>query len=313
VRARKRELKFANTAMATKRDYYEILRVAKNASQEEIKRAYRKLALQWHPDRHTQGKKEAEEKFKEINEAYEVLSDAKKRQAYDQFGHAAFGPGAGPEGFGFGFPGEGFTRTYKQGPFTYTYTTYGGGESPFEGLGFDFGGFSDPFEIFESFFGRSSPFTRGPQIPRYGLTLDFIEAVKGCKKQVVIDGKKREIKIPAGVDDGTRIKFTDFYVTIDVKPDKIFKREGQDIFVDFPISFSQAVLGSVVEVPTVDGNLKLKIQPGTQSGTLIRLRGKGIPYLHGRGRGDQYVRIRLQLPKNLSPRQKELLQEFDQS
>lgn len=298
--------------MATKRDYYEVLGVSKNASPEEIKRAYRRLALKWHPDKHSDGKKEAEERFKEINEAYEVLSNPKKRQAYDQFGHAAFGPGAGPGGFGFGFPGGGF-RTYKKGPFTYTYTTYGTGATPFEDLDFEFGGFSDPFEIFESFFGRSSPFTRGPRIPRYGLTLGFMEAVRGCRKEIIVGGKRREIKIPAGVDDGTRIKFTDFYVTVDVKPHDIFKRDGQDLFVDLSLTFSQAALGVVVKVPTIDGELKLKIQPGIQPGTLIRLRGKGVPYLHGRGRGDQYVRIRVEVPKKLTQRQKELLRQFEQS
>lgn len=297
--------------MATKRDYYEILGVSPDASLNEIKKAYRRLALKWHPDRHSDGKKEAEERFKEINEAYEILSDSKKREAYDQFGHAAFGPGAGPGGFGFGFPSGGFTRTYKQGPFTYTYTTYGGGGSPFDDLGF--GGFSDPFEIFESFFGRASPFTRGPSIPRYGLTLDFMEAVKGCTKEIVVGGKKREINIPAGVDDGTRIKFPDFYLTIDVGPHEIFQRDGQDLFVDLPITFSQAALGAVVKVPTINGEVKLKIQPGTQPGTLIRLQGKGVPYLRSRGRGDQYVRIRVEVPKKLTQRQKELLREFEQS
>lgn len=296
--------------MATKADYYEILGVSKGASKEEVKRAYRQQALKWHPDRHKDNKSQAEAKFKEVNEAYEVLSDPKKKQAYDQFGHAAFGPGAGAGGFGF--PSDGSTRTYKQGPFTYTYTTYGGG-SPFEDLGFDFGGFSDPFEIFESFFGRSSPFTRGPQIPRYGMTLDFMEAVKGCTKEVVIGGGKKKINFPAGVDDGTRIKFRDFYVTIDVKPHHVFKREGQDLFVDLPISFPQAALGGVVQAPTIDGDLKLRIQPGTQPGTLIRLRGKGVPFVRGRGRGDQYVRIRVEIPCKLSQRQKELLRDFDQS
>jgi DnaJ-class molecular chaperone with C-terminal Zn finger domain len=141
------------------------------------------------------------------------LSDSEKRAAYDQFGHAAFAPGgmgAGGPFAGFeGFPG-GFTRTYHRGPFTYTYTTYGGGSagSPFEGLGFDF---SDPFEIFEQFFGRASPFGgRQQRIPRYGLTLDFMEAAKGCEKEVIMEGKKRKIRIPPGVDDGSRIRFRDF-------------------------------------------------------------------------------------------------------
>jgi len=291
--------------MPTKRDYYDVLGVSRNASLEEIKKAYRKLALEWHPDRNKSP--EAEERFKEINEAYEVLSDPEKRAAYDQFGHAAFTPG-GMGGFE-GFPG-GFTRTYKKGPFTYTYTTFG--SSPFEGFGFDFEGFSDPFEIFEQFFG-GSPFRETRQIPRYGLTLSFLEAAKGCEKEIIIDGKKRKIRIPPGVEDGTRIKFSDFYVTIDVKPDKIFQREGDDIFVNQEISLGTAILGGVVEVPTIDGPVKLKIRPGTQPGTLVRLRGRGIKHLHSYGRGDQYVRLLVKIPEKLTPRQKELIKEFEKS
>jgi len=289
--------------MPTKRDYYDVLGVSRNASLEEIKKAYRKLALEWHPDRNKSP--QAEERFKEINEAYEVLSDPEKRAAYDQFGHAAFTPG-GMGGFE-GFPG-GFTRTYKKGPFTYTYTTFG--NSPFEGFGFDFEGFSDPFEIFEQFFG-GSPFRETRQIPRYGLTLSFLEAAKGCEKEIIIDGKKRKIRIPPGVEDGTRIKFSDFYVTIDVKPDKIFRREEDDIFVNQEISLVTAILGGVIEVPTIDGPVKLRIRPGTQPGTLVRLRGKGIKHLHGYGRGDEYVRLLVKIPEKLTPRQKELIKEFE--
>jgi DnaJ-class molecular chaperone len=289
--------------MPTKRDYYDILGVSRDASLEEIKKAYRKLALEWHPDRNKSP--EAEERFKEINEAYEVLSDQEKRAAYDQFGHAAFTPG-GMGGFE-GFPG-GFSRTYKKGPFTYTYTTFGG--SPFEGFGFDFEGFSDPFEIFEQFFG-GSPFRERRQIPRYGLSLSFMEAAKGCEKEIIVEGKKRKIHIPPGVEDGTRIKFSDFYVTIDVKPDKIFRREGDDVFVNQEISLGTAILGGVIEVPTIDGPVKLRIRPGTQPGTMVRLRGRGIKHLHGYGRGDQYVRLLVKIPEKLTPRQKELIKEFE--
>ena len=289
--------------MPTKRDYYDILGVSRNASLEEIKKAYRKLALEWHPDRNKSP--EAEERFKEINEAYEVLSDPEKRAAYDQFGHAAFSAG-GMGGFE-GFSG-GFTRTYKKGPFTYTYTTFGG--SPFEGFGFDFEGFSDPFKIFEQFFG-GSPFRERRQIPRYGLTLSFMEAAKGCEKEIVIDGKKRKIRIPPGVEDGTRIRFSDFYVTIDVKPDEIFRREGDDVFVNQEISLGTAILGGAIEVPTIDGPVKLRIRPGTQPGTMIRLRGRGIKHLHSYGRGDQYVRLLVKIPEKLTPRQKELIKEFE--
>jgi len=278
--------------MATKRDYYDILGVSRNATKDKIKKAYRQLALQFHPDRNKAP--DAEKKFKEINEAYEVLSDPKKRQTYDQFGHMAFKPGAG-----FGFP-DGFTKTY-------VYKTSG---SPFEGLGFDFGGFSDPFEIFEQFFG-GSPFRREPRIPRYGISLDFMEAIKGCEKEITVAGKKRKIKILPGVDDGSRIKFRDFYLTIDVKPHDVFKRDGYDLFVNHKIPFTMAALGGITEVPTIDKPVKLKIRPGTQPGTLIRLREKGVPHLHGRGRGDQYIRLIVEIPRKLSKKQKKLLKEFE--
>lgn len=295
--------------MPTKRDYYDILGVSKNASKEEIKKAYRKLALDWHPDRNKSSN--AEKKFKEINEAYEILSDPKKKEAYDQFGHAAFAPGGGFGGqgpFGYGFPG-GFTRTYKKGPFTYTYTTYSTGGP---GIEFDFGGFSDPFEIFEQFFSGGYPFGRTSRIPRYGITLTFQQAAKGCEKEITIDGKKRKIKIPAGVDDGSRIRFGDFYVTIDVKPDETFQRDGSDVFVNHEIPLTMAILGGTTEVPTIDGDVKLKIRPGTQPGTMIRLRGRGIKHLRGFGRGDQYVRLQVKIPEKLTREQKEALKKLEE-
>lgn len=289
--------------MSTKRDYYEILGVAKSATKEELKKAYRKLALQWHPDRNkTAG---AADKFKEINEAYEILSNPKKKEAYDQFGHAAFDPryGGTPGGSPFGSsPFGGGTRTYQQGPFTYTYSTGGGGG------GFDFGGFSDPFEIFEQFFGGGSPFgarARQAQMPRYGMKVTFMEAAKGVEKEVVIQGKRRKIRVPAGVDDGTRIRFEDFYVTIDVQPDATFQREGNDVFVTQEISIAAAALGGAIEVPTIDGPVKLKVRPGTQPGTMVRLKGRGIKALRGYGRGDQYVRLQVRIPERLTREQKE--------
>ncbi len=300
--------------MATKRDYYDIVGGSRGASQSEIKKAYRKLALAWHPDRNKSA--EAETKFKEINEAYEVLADPKKRETYDQFGHAAFGSSArGGSPFGAQGPFGGFTRTYRSGPFTYTYTTSGSAGpsatssgpsgSPFED--FDFGGFSDPFEIFEAFFGGASPFRRGPRLPRYGLTLTFEEAVKGCERIIVHQGQEYQIKIPAGVDDGSRIKFKDFYVTIDVQPDEAFQRDGDDVVVNKIIPFTLAALGGTTAVPTIDGEVKIKIKAGTQPGTLIRLRGKGIKHPRGFGRGDQYIRLIIEIPKRLSREQKEAM------
>lgn len=286
--------------MTTKRDYYDILGISKTASAAETKKAYRKLALEHHPDRNKSAG--ANEKFKEINEAYEILSDPKKKETYDQFGHSAFDPSAG---FGAGSPFGGQARTHRQGPFTYTYTTSGGG-SPFG----DFGGFSDPFEIFEQFFGAGSPFGRVARMPRYGITLSFMEAAKGCEKKAVIQGKERKIKIPAGVDDGSRIRFEDFYISVDVKPDPVFQRDGVDVFVRQEISLPTAILGGNIQIPTVDAEVKLKIRPGTQPGTMVRLRGRGIKRLRGFGRGDQYVRLRVRIPQKLSKKQKELIREF---
>ena len=291
--------------MATKHDYYEILGVSKNATPDEIKRQYRKLALEWHPDRNKSSN--ATTKFKEINEAYEVLSNTDKKAANDQFGHAAFEQGMPSSPFGGGF-GQG--QTYRQGPFTYTY--YSGGGSPFEGI--DFGGFSDPFEIFEQFFGGASPFGgmgRRQRRSTYSLTIDFMEAVHGVQKEVEVGGKHMKIKIPAGVDYGSRIRFDNFDIVVDVKPDKIFKRDGYDVSVEIPVSFPKATLGTVIEVPTIDGPVKLRIPSGTQPNAIIRLRGKGIPYVRGLGRGDEYIRIRLTAPTKLTRRQKQLLEEFE--
>jgi DnaJ-class molecular chaperone len=290
--------------MPTKRDYYDVLGVGKNASASEIKKAYRKQALQWHPDRNKSN--EATEKFKEINEAYEILSNPEKKSAYDRYGHSAFAPGGG-----FGNQGP-FGQTYQQGPFTYTYSTTGGQS----GQGFEgFGDFSDPFEIFEQFFGGASPFrsSRRAQIPRYGLTLSFLEAARGCEKEVKVPNIGRKtIKIPAGVDDGSQIRFSDFYITIDVKTDRLFRRDGADVFVDKEIPLSMAILGGTVEVPTIDDEVKLKIRPGTQSGTLVRLRGRGIKKLHSNSRGDEYVRLLVKVPSKLTQRQKELMREFEE-
>lgn len=286
--------------MAVSNDYYDILGVTKSASVEEIKRAYRKLALQYHPDRNKT--KEAEEKFKEINKSYEVLGDPQKRQTYDQFGSAAFEGQAAGAGGQRPFDGNPFAGGGQYGPFSYTYTNGGNGQD------FDFGGFSDPFDIFEQFFGGG--FRQARRVA-YSLTISFADAVKGVEREVTIENKKQKIKIPAGVDSGSRIRFDTYDVVLDVIPDKHFQREGADIVTEEEITFPQGVLGTQLEVKTVDDTVRIKIPSGTQPGTLIRLSGKGMPRLRSSGRGDHYVKIKVVVPKNVSKRQKELLEEFD--
>lgn len=286
------------------KDYYDTLGVSKTADASEIKKAYRKLALEYHPDRNKT--KEGEAKFKEVNRAYEVLSDPQKRQAYDQIGHQAYeqtGGNTGPFG-GAGGPFGGGGQTGQYGPFTYTYST-GGAQD------FDFGGYSDPFEIFEQFFGGGSPFGARQRRSVYSITIDFMEAIKGTQKKVTINGKEQTIKIPAGVDDGSRIRFGEYDVIVQVKPDNRFKRQGADIISEKEISFAKAALGDTVDVETIDGNVKLRIPAGTQPDTVIRLRGKGVTHLRGHGKGDHYVRIKILVPKHLTSEQKRLLEEFD--
>lgn len=285
--------------MPTKRDFYEVLGVKKSATANEIKSAYRKMALKYHPDKNKAA--DAETKFKEINEAYQVLSDTKKRQTYDQFGHAAFDPASGMGGGGAGGPFSGFQQG---GPFTWSYTT-GGQQS--QGANFDFG---DPFEIFEQFFGGG--FGRQQRRPRYGIIIDFMEAVHGVSQDVTIEGKKHTVKIPAGANDGTRLRFDNFDITIEVTPHPQFKRDGYDVFLAQEIPLSLAVLGGEIAIPTLkEDTLKLKIRPGTQSHSLIRLRGEGVPHLQGRGHGDLYVRIVIKVPEKLSREQKKLMEELE--
>lgn len=285
--------------MATKRDYYEILGLSKSASEAEIKSAYRKMALKAHPDRNKAA--DAEEKFKEINEAYQVLSDKQKRQTYDQFGHAAFDPASGMGG-GNPFAGG------RSGPFTWSYSSTGGMGGA-GGGGFDAG---DPFEIFESIFGGGfgGMGGGGARRPRYSLRVSFMDAVKGAETEVMIDGKKRTIKVPAGADDGTRVRFDDFDITFDVAPHPKFKRDGYDVFVDQPVPFSVMLGGGTTVVETLTGDLKLKVRPGTASHTLVRVRGEGVIHLRGSGKGELYVRLIVQVPERLSGEQKRMLEEL---
>jgi len=281
-------------------DYYDLLGVSRNATLGEIKAAYRKQALRWHPDKNKSAG--ASEKFKEINQAFEVLSDPKKREIYDQYGSEAFTHG-GPQ-----------SHTYQTGPFTYTYTSSDGG-FPFEGSAFggDFGGFSDPFEIFEQFFGFQSPMgRRRPRRSIYQIQISFDEAVHGITKEVEIDGKRKTIKIPAGVDDGTRIRFSDFDLSVSVLPDSRFRREGQDVYIEIPISLTMAILGGTVLAPTIDKDVRLKVRSGTQPNTMLRLRNQGIPYPHSSRRGDQYVIFKIKIPERISSRGRRLLEDLQE-
>lgn len=366
--------------MPEKRDYYEVLGVQKGCSDDELKKAYRKLAKQYHPDLNP-GDKEAEAKFKEVNEAYEVLSDSQKRARYDQFGHAGVDP------------------------------SYGAGAGGAYGAGGGFG-FDDLGDIFDSFFGGGGGFgfggstrTRNPNAAIRGnnirttITLTFLEAAKGCKKKIQFQRLERcescggtgaakgsqpetctecggtgqvrvqqrtpfgviqtaktctkchgtgkviknpckdcnglgrvrhrrslDIDIPAGIDHGQTFVISgqgdhginggpsgDIEVTVSVQRDPLFERDGFDVYCEVPITFIQAVLGDEITVPTIDGKVKYTMPEGTQSGTRFRLRNKGIPYVNGRGRGDQYVTVSIEVPRNLSAKQKDTLKEFEKT
>ena len=285
-----------------KRDYYEVLGVSKNASDDEIKKAYRKLAIKYHPDKNP-GDKEAEEKFKEASEAHEVLSDKQKRARYDQFGHAGVNGGAAG-----GNP-------------------FGNGGNPFGGgqFNFDFGGAGGFEDILSNLFG----FGGGARRPRRGadyqtqVTITFEEAIFGTTKTIEADGKDLKIKIPAGIDDGMSIRLTgkggeapdggergDLYVRIRVKAHKHLTREGNLILSEEKIDMVDAALGCEIDVETVDGKVTMKVPAGTQSGTPFKLSGHGVPFRADGDRGPHIVTVIVETPKNLSKKQKELLEEF---
>ncbi|MBQ6393929.1 DnaJ domain-containing protein [Candidatus Saccharibacteria bacterium] len=290
----------------TKRDYYEVLGVGKNASDDEIKKAYRKLAIKYHPDKNP-GDKEAEAKFKEISEAHEVLSDKQKRARYDQFGHAGVNGGAAGGGNPFGAGGNPFGNFNGQ---EFHFDFGGGGLDDILGAMFGFGG--------------------GPRGPRRGadyrtsLTVTFEEAIFGTSRKINVNGQEIKLKVPAGIDDGQSIRLSgrggdapeksgekgDLYVQIHVKPHKHLTREGIIILSEEKISMVDAALGTEIEVETVDGPITMKVPAGTQSNTPFKLSGHGVPFRADGDRGPHIVTIIVETPKNLSKKQKELLEEF---
>ncbi len=289
------------------KDYYQILGVPRGATDEEMKKAYRALARKFHPDLHPDKKKEMEAKFKEINEAYSVLSDPKKREDYDLTGRATFEPGMGAPPPGFDFEDLG----------------------PFGGMGGGAGGFEDIFsEIFGGGRGGRRGVRRGADI-EYALNLDFLHAAKGADVKVTVtrrSGKTESltVKIPPGVTDGARVRVGgkgdegleggpsgDLYIITVVTPHPYFRRAESDIYLECPVTIKEAVLGGEVKVPTIDGFSTIKIPPGTQSGQKMRIKGKGIHSPLSGQRGDEYVIINVAAPKKVDQRAKELIEELD--
>lgn len=298
------------------KDYYEILGVGKKATKKEIRDAYRKLARKYHPDANKDDK-ETEERFKEISQAYEVLKDDKKRQEYDTMGSyfSGQGPGFGAGPFGGsegGFPGAGgFNIHFGQGA---------------GGQGFAFSSnLGDIEDVFDLFGGRSAGRTAGFKGANltHEIYLSFEEALKGRTVQTNINGRQETVSIPAGIADGSKLKFKgkgapgqnggppgDLYIVAKVEAHPFFKRNGADILLDAPVTFAEAALGASIEIPTLEGNVSLKIPAGTQDGQTFRLRGKGAPKLKGGGKGDMLVSIHIDIPKQLSAEEQELLEKF---
>ena len=286
----------------SKRDYYEVLGVKKGASDDEIKKAFRKLAIKYHPDKNP-GDKEAEEKFKEANEAYSVLSDKTKRSRYDQFGHAGVGGDGGGNPFGGGFGG--FS---------------GNGQS----FNFDFGGGGFEDIINAMFGGGGFRAARRGRDYRTSITIDFEEAIFGATKTISVENEQIKLKIPAGIYDGQSIRLGgkggeapnadgqrgDLYVEVRVRAHKTLTREGELILSEITIPMTDAVLGTEVEVETVDGKITMKVPAGTQPGTNFKLSGHGAPRLGTDQRGPHIVTINVEIPKNLNKKQKELIEEF---
>ncbi len=300
--------------MAT-RDYYEILGVNKNANDEEIKRAYRKLAMKYHPDRNA-NKKEAEERFKEINEAYAVLSDKEKRKQYDTYGKEGFQQRYTQEDIFRGFDFDDILSNLFGGRGRREFRYGGRG-------GFDFG----------DLFGRQAGVQGGARMPQkgedvlYELSISLEEAAFGAEKRISFrkNGKVEEVsvRVPRGIPSGKKLRLAgkgieganggppgDLYLQVSIKEHPVFTREGDDIVVEEEIHFSEAVMGTTIEVPTLEGRKKVKVPPGTQSHTKLRLKGQGVPHFQKEGRGDEYVKVIVKVPKRISEKSRGLIQEL---
>lgn len=321
--------------MAAKRDYYEILGVKKNAAAKEIKKAYRKLALKYHPDRN-QNSKEAEEKFKEISEAYAVVSDKDKRAQYDRFGAAGFHQRFSQEDIFRGFDIGDLFKDLGFGSSDIFTTIFGKGsryQTRTGGFGYATPHQSGPGSNFETMFGGEEGF-RSPQTgPVKGndvivpLQLTLRETASGTKKNVSyqIQGQTKEVtvKTPPGISSGKKLRLAgkgspspfgappgDLYLKVEVLDDPIFQRDGDDLQVEKKIKFTEAVLGTTIEVPTLEGNKTIKVPPGTQANTKIRLKGYGIPKMDGKGKGNLYVKITIDVPKVLTKEQREYIKKL---
>jgi DnaJ-class molecular chaperone len=317
------------------RDYYDVLGVKKGASEAELKKAYRKLARKYHPDVN-KSDKTAEEKFKEVQHAYDVLTDPKQREVYDQVGAEAWekgyrnGPSPGGPEQGYGPEAGGF----NQGPGGYTYT-WSGDPNAYQSNT----QVNDLFEqLFNQGFGGSGSWQGSPfggraraQVRQKGadkqhaISISFEEAYRG-KELTLRDrsGKTFKVRIPAGIDSGGKVRVAgrgdeglnggppgDLLINVTVQDHRYFERRGDNIYLDVPVTFAEAALGANIEVPTMDGRVQVRVPAGTQGGTELRLRGKGFPHLKGAGRGDQFCRVAISVPKNIEPKARDLLREFD--
>jgi DnaJ-class molecular chaperone len=287
------------------RDYYEVLGVARDASEADVKKAYRKLARQYHPDRNP-GDKTAAGKFKEVQEAYDVLSDKNKRAQYDRFGFAGPMPEGGPGGFqwgGAGFDPSAFGAGSLDELLRHFAQAQAGSARGAEG--------PDLEELFGRGRGRRGRRAR-PQEVEAEASIPFLTAALGGTVSLSVDDRQIEVKIPAGVEEGQRLRLAgqgpgggDLYLKLHIQPHPYFRREGNDIILEVPLSVAEAILGSKVDVPTPDGtHLSVKIPPGTSSGARLRLRGKGI-----KG-GDQYIEVKVVVPRVSDARSRELIEEF---